>query len=63
MEKRVLEVVETATNKVVREIDVTDHGARATEKIESGVNRNLNHEAFHTRLVPPLPREKGSVDR
>jgi len=62
-EKRVLEVVETATGNVVHEIDVSDRGARATERIEDGVNRNLNHAAFHTRLVPPLPKEKGSIDR
>jgi hypothetical protein len=62
-EKRVLEVVETATGNVVREIDVSNRGARQTEKIEDGVNRNLNHEAYFTRLVPGLPPEKKGIDR
>ena len=60
---RVLEVVETATGNVVHQIDVSNRGPRETEKIEGGMNRNLNHAEFHTRIVPPLPEEKGCVDR
>ena len=26
--------------------------ARHAERVEDGVNRNLNHERFYTRLVP-----------
>jgi ABC-type uncharacterized transport system substrate-binding protein len=61
--KRVIEIVETSTRKVVTEIDVSERGARETERIERGVNRNLDHERFFTRIAPPLPAEKGSVDR
>lgn len=62
-EKRVIQIVETATGLVVSGIDVTGRGARATETIEGGANRNLNHEKYHTRIQPPLPTAKGGVDR
>jgi hypothetical protein len=63
MEKRIVEIVETATGKVVKTVDVSGHGSRGVEKVEDGMNRNLDHERFFTRIVPPLPPEKGKVDR
>jgi hypothetical protein len=62
-EKRVVEIVETATNRVVKVVDVSEHGARGVEKVEDGMNRNLDHERFFTRVSPPLPPEAGRVDR
>lgn len=46
-----IEVVETATKKVVRRVEVTRHGERARDRIDSGMNINLNHSEYHTRVV------------
>ena len=62
-EKRVVEIVETATGKVVKQVVVSELGPRSVERVEAGMNRNLDHERFFTRVVPPLPPEKGKVDR
>lgn len=45
-----VEVVERGSDKVVKEIPC-GASERAAEKVERGVNINLNHEAFYTRLV------------
>lgn len=47
----IIEVIETDTEEVVREIDVTGKGKRHVAKVEAGVNRNLNHERFHTQVI------------
>lgn len=43
-----VEVVETATGKVVRKLG-PQKTVRLAEKLEDGVNINLDHERFHTR--------------
>jgi hypothetical protein len=45
----VVQIVEDATGKVVRQSNPASH--RRADKIEDGMNINLNHEAFHTRIV------------
>lgn len=45
--KKVLKVVETATGKVVREVDVHDKGASAIEKVMLGMLRNMDTDRFH----------------
>ena len=62
-DKRVVEIVETATNKVVKVVDVSEQGRRNAERVEAGMNRNLDHVRFYTRMVPPLPPESKEVDR
>lgn len=62
-EKRVVEIVEYATNEVVKRVDVSEQGRRNAERVEAGMNRNLDHERFFTRMVPPLPPESGKVNR
>jgi len=43
-----LEIVKMEGNKVVKRFDVTGKGERGTERLERGVNINLNHEEFYT---------------
>lgn len=48
--KFVAEVVEFSTGHVVRR---TEPGSeRRAERIESGIERNINHERFYTRVQP-----------
>lgn len=47
----VIEVVEAATDTVVRRLDVTDRTPNARERIEAGANINLDHERYYTRTV------------
>lgn len=44
-----IEIVETETNEVVQTIPGGSH--RTAERIERGVNINLNHEKYHTRIT------------
>jgi AICAR transformylase/IMP cyclohydrolase PurH len=47
--KYLIEIVETETDEVIETMGPTY--LRAAEKIERGVNINLNHEDYHTRIV------------
>lgn len=47
--KYYVEVVETETDEVVERMGPTAEGR--AERIERGVNINLNHEDYHTRIV------------
>ena len=46
-----VEVVEDATQEVVKTIQC--HTKREAERVERGLLINLNHERFHTSIVPP----------
>lgn len=46
-----VEVVESTTNKVVKTFKVDSENK--ANRIDAGLNINLNHEAFFTRVVPP----------
>jgi hypothetical protein len=48
--KTYLEVVAFDGNKVVKRIDVTDKSEHQIERVEDGMNINLNHEAYFTRV-------------
>ena len=43
-----LEIKSYEDGKVVKRLDVTGYGDRQLDRIESGMNINLNHEAFYT---------------
>ena len=45
-----IEVVEGNT-EIVKRLDVSDHHARSIITIENGINRNMNHEKFHTVIT------------
>lgn len=45
--KRFLRVVETASGKVVREIDVTGDSEGKVERVERGLLRNMDREHFY----------------
>lgn len=44
-----IEVVDEATNSVVKAIDCASK--RQADRIEAGLNINLNHERYFTRIV------------
>lgn len=48
--KTYVEIIETATGKVVDRIDVSERDERGIDKVERGVNINLNHEEYHTEV-------------
>lgn len=47
-----IEVVEYSGGRVVKQI-TCDHGERQADRIERGLNINLNHDRFYTRVIPP----------
>lgn len=49
MDNWVVQIVESETGNVVKEIECGDE--RRAERIERGVMINLNHDQFHTQLV------------
>jgi len=49
--KKVLEVREFDSNKVIHSIDVSNKNDRQIDKIEDGLNNKLNHEKYYTFLV------------
>ena len=49
--KQYIEIIEYVSNKVVKRIDVSDKTDRSIDTIDSGMNRNLNHEKYYTQIV------------
>jgi len=47
---KTVQVVEYKTDKVVHEIDVAEKSTRMIDKIDSGLNINLNHDLYYTRI-------------
>lgn len=45
-----VEIVEDATGEVEKRIECSG-GERQAEKVENGVNINLNHDEYTTRIV------------
>lgn len=46
-----IEIVETSSGDVVHFVDVTDSSPRRVEKIEDGININLDHDNYFTRIA------------
>lgn len=46
-----VQIVEMATDTVFDAIDCERMTFRSVEKVERGVNINLNHEKFYTRIA------------
>lgn len=58
----VVRIIETSTNRIEKEFSPQFH-KRAAERIEDGVNINLNHERFHTEIFEKTaPAQKGGGD-
>ena len=49
--KRYLEIVEKSTKEVVERLDVTDSSDSTIDRIERGMNINLNRSEYSTRQV------------
>lgn len=52
--KKYLEIVAYENEEVIRQMDVTEKTDREIDKIESGLNINLNHSEYFTRLKTEL---------
>jgi len=51
MEKKLFKYIEIKkyeNGEVVKRLDVSDKSDRSAATIESGMNRNLNHETYYT---------------
>jgi hypothetical protein len=46
-----LQVVKYDGGDVVKEFDVTNKGEREIDRLDIGLNINLNHEEYYTRIV------------
>ena len=51
MKTTVIEIVEHATLEVIKTVDVTGKSKRLMDKVDDGINRNLNHEEYFTRIA------------
>lgn len=47
---RYLEIVHTEDSKVVKRLNVTGQGERSVDRIEMGMNINLNHKEYHINI-------------
>jgi len=45
-----IEVIEYNTGKIVKTLDVSGKSEQAIDRIDIGLNINLNHDRFYTRL-------------
>lgn len=50
MSKLSIQIIETKTNTVVETIPLKNPSMRLAEKVEDGVNINLDHENYHTTI-------------
>lgn len=51
MEYRYLEIRKYEGNEVVKRMDVTSMSERKIDRIDSGMNINLNHKEYYTTTV------------
>lgn len=43
-------IVESATSEVIQRFDVEANTIKPAEKIEDGININLDHDKYHTEI-------------
>lgn len=49
--KKYIEIVAYGSDEVVKRLEVTGKSNREIERIDRGMNINLNHEDYYTREV------------
>ena len=49
--KKYLEIIEFGTNEVVKRTDVSSLTERGVQRMENGMNINLNHDKYFTKLT------------
>lgn len=49
--KKYIEIVEREKEEVIKRLDVSDKSDRMIDRIESGININLNHDHFYTNQI------------
>jgi len=45
-----IEITAFANSEVIKRIDVTGQTERSIDKVDDGLNFNLNHELYYTRI-------------
>lgn len=55
--KKYIEIVSFCDESISKRIDVTEKSDRMIDKIDIGLNINLNHEIFYTRIVESKIKE------
>ena len=48
--KKEIHIKKIGTDKIVKRIDVTDKSPRSIDRVQDGLNRNLDHENYYTVL-------------
>ena len=48
---KVIEIVSFKDGKVIHSLDVTERTESAIDRIDSGMNRNFNHNEYYTRIT------------
>lgn len=48
--KTYIEIRKIDTDEVVKRVDVTDRSERSIERVEDGMNINLNHAEYYTEI-------------
>lgn len=49
--RKYIEVIRYSDKEVVKRMDVSDKNDRAIDRIDSGININMNHEEYYTMIV------------
>ena len=49
--KTYIEIIRYEDKECVKRLDVSDKSGRAIDKIDAGMNRNMNHEEFFSKIV------------
>lgn len=54
-----IEIIDKDTGEAVETVDVSGRSGRDAHKVQRGMNINLNHDRYYTRLVDDSrPKEK-----
>lgn len=55
--KKVIQIISYETGEPTHEVDVTGMSERQIDKVDSGMNINLNHSEFYTLVAEIEDRE------
>lgn len=58
-----IEIIDDETGEVEKRIDVSGKSARAIDRVEDGVNRNLNHNDYSTRIKTYKTKQQSNEQR
>ncbi len=50
MSEKYIDIIEHSTGNVVEQIDVSGRSDRQVERVDNGININMNHEMYYTLI-------------